>query len=459
MSSTLKFGKYLKSLFLLGDYIALNLAFICTFFALGGEHWEHPKWIWLALNVAFTPSEYLFPAAGTLRVTYIDRTILTMVKMVVMWMPLFLMLLYVMDLFDVEVWQWLTLAALSFLFMSVWHIGVHIVLKKVRRMGFNYQRIIIIGSGRTARALQKELESDTGFGYRLMGYFDDNSEDTIQCSYHGSFSDIEPFVRRNSIDVIYYTLDAEDHERMASVVTLADELGVSFVYVPRFSRHVGIQFTPARLGNIPVMEHTFNSLRRPLNRLVKRGLDLSISVPFLIVSPLIFIPIAIAVKITSPGPVFFKQRRTGIHGHDFVCYKFRTMRVNAEADSLQATENDPRKTRFGDFLRRSSLDELPQFFNVLIGNMSVVGPRPHMVSHTEEYMQLIDKYMIRHAVKPGITGWAQVNGYRGGTKHLWQMEKRVDYDVWYITNWNIFLDIKIIFMTIFNAFRGDKNAY
>jgi putative colanic acid biosynthesis UDP-glucose lipid carrier transferase len=135
------------------------------------------------------------------------------------------------------------------------------------------------------------------------------------------------------------------------------------------------------------------------------------------------------------------------------------MKLNAESDKLQATKDDPRKTKLGDFLRKTSLDELPQFFNVLIGNMSVVGPRPHMVSHTEEYSALIEKYMIRHAVKPGITGWAQVNGYRGGTKYLWQMEKRVEHDVWYIRNWNIFLDIKIIFMTAFNGLREDKNAY
>ena len=135
------------------------------------------------------------------------------------------------------------------------------------------------------------------------------------------------------------------------------------------------------------------------------------------------------------------------------------MKVNKEADTLQATADDPRKTKFGDFLRRSSIDELPQFFNVLIGNMSVVGPRPHMISHTEEYSALIEKYMVRHAVKPGITGWAQVNGYRGATKQLWQMEKRVEHDVWYIRNWNFFLDVKIVFLTVFNSFRGESNAY
>ena len=193
--------------------------------------------------------------------------------------------------------------------------------------------------------------------------------------------------------------------------------------------------------------------------MLKRAFDLLLTLPVIILSPLWVLPIAIGIKLSSPGPVFFRQTRTGIRGRDFTCYKFRTMRANADADKLQATENDPRKTRFGDFLRRSSLDELPQFFNVLLGNMSLVGPRPHMVSQTEDYSRLISKYMVRHAVKPGISGWAQVNGYRGGTKHLWQMEKRVEYDVWYIHNWNIFLDIKIVFLTIFNAFKGESNAY
>lgn len=219
------------------------------------------------------------------------------------------------------------------------------------------------------------------------------------------------------------------------------------------------QFEPSKVGVMPCMVHTFTPLNRGINPLIKRAFDLVVSGTFLLVSPIIFIPIAIAIKCTSKGPVFFKQKRTGIHGSEFMCYKFRSMKVNVDADRLQATEDDPRKTKLGDFLRRSSLDELPQFYNVFVGNMSVVGPRPHMISHTEEYTRLVDKYMIRHAVKPGITGWAQVNGYRGGTKHLWQMEKRVEYDVWYITNWNIFLDFKIVLMTIFNGLRGEENAY
>ena len=142
-----------------------------------------------------------------------------------------------------------------------------------------------------------------------------------------------------------------------------------------------------------------------------------------------------------------------------MCYKFRTMRVNADSDSMQATKNDPRKTKVGDFLRKTSIDALPQFFNVWRGEMSIVGPRPHMEQHTQQYSELIDKYMLRHVVKPGVTGWAQVNGFRGPTDELWKMEKRVEYDVWYTENWNFFLDLKIMVLTVVNAIRGEKNAF
>lgn len=203
-----------------------------------------------------------------------------------------------------------------------------------------------------------------------------------------------------------------------------------------------------------------NPLKRPINRLMKRVFDIVFSSCVLLcLGPVLLIPIAIAVKLSSRGPVFFKQKRTGYRGTDFYCWKFRTMRVNNDSDKLQATKDDPRKTRVGDFLRRTSLDELPQFFNVWLGQMSVVGPRPHMLKHTEEYRQLIDKYMVRHNVKPGISGWAQVNGYRGRTEELWQMEKRVEYDVWYIENWSFMLDLKIIVRTLVNAFQGEKNAF
>ena len=200
-------------------------------------------------------------------------------------------------------------------------------------------------------------------------------------------------------------------------------------------------------------------MKNPINRFVKRAFDLLASTIALILSPLVVIPVAIGIKLSSPGPIFFVQKRTGYRGQAFNCYKFRTMRVNADSDTLQATKGDPRVTRFGNFLRRTSIDELPQFYNVWRGEMSIVGPRPHMVAQTELYSELIDKYMLRHTIKPGITGWAQVRGYRGQTEELWQMEKRVEYDVWYAENWTFFMDLKIIFRTVWNALKGEDNAY
>ena len=200
-------------------------------------------------------------------------------------------------------------------------------------------------------------------------------------------------------------------------------------------------------------------LEEPLNRLFKRLSDIFLSVIFLLPTALLLPFIVMVIKRQSPGPVFFRQLRTGLNGRDFYCYKFRSMHVNSDADRLQATEDDPRKFPFGDFMRKTNIDELPQFWNVLIGDMSIVGPRPHMLAHTEQYDKLIQKYMVRHFVKPGVTGWAQVTGFRGETRELWQMEGRVERDIWYIQYWSLWLDLRIIWMTVKTIFKRDKNAY
>lgn len=214
------------------------------------------------------------------------------------------------------------------------------------------------------------------------------------------------------------------------------------------------------LGNVPVLYIRQEPLAQPENRMLKRLFDIVFSLLFLCtLFPIIFIIIGTAIKISSPGPIFFKQKRSGEEGKEFWCYKFRSMRVNKDSDKLQATKNDPRKTRLGNFMRKSNIDELPQFINVLLGDMSVVGPRPHMLKHTEEYSKLIDKYMVRHLVKPGITGWAQITGFRGETKELWQMEGRVERDIWYLEHWTFMLDLYIIYKTVKNAVKGEKEAY
>ena len=207
----------------------------------------------------------------------------------------------------------------------------------------------------------------------------------------------------------------------------------------------------------------FTNYRAPLqeasNKLIKRVFDIVVSLIALICL-LPFLPIvAIIIKKQSPGSIFFKQARTGLNGKPFICYKFKSMHINADADKIQATKNDPRKFPFGNFMRKTNIDEFPQFYNVLKGDMSIVGPRPHMLLHTEKYSAIINKYMVRHVYKPGITGLAQISGFRGETEELWQMEGRVKKDIWYIEHWSIWLDIKIIFKTALTIVCPDKAAY
>lgn len=202
------------------------------------------------------------------------------------------------------------------------------------------------------------------------------------------------------------------------------------------------------------------SLRPFYFRFLKRAFDVIFSLFILsTIFPVLYLVFGILIKWTSSGPILFKQRRSGLYGKEFECYKFRTMRLNAQSDTSPAKKDDPRKTQIGDFLRQRSLDEFPQFINVLLGDMSVVGPRPHMLMHTTQYAALIDRYMARHLVRPGITGWAQVTGYRGEIKRLGQMVGRVEKDMWYIKNWSFFLDLKIVFVTVVNMLKGEKDAY
>ena len=214
------------------------------------------------------------------------------------------------------------------------------------------------------------------------------------------------------------------------------------------------------LSNTPVLSIRREPLELRENRILKRVFDVVLSSFFLFtIFPIIYLIVGLAIKISSPGPVFFKQKRSGEDGKEFYCYKFRSMKVNAQCDSLQATRDDPRKTKIGEIIRKTSIDELPQFINVLKGDMSIVGPRPHMLKHTKEYSKLINSFMVRHFVKPGITGWAQVTGFRGETKELWQMEGRVMRDIWYIEHWTFVLDLLIIYKTVYNGIRGEKKAY
>lgn len=343
--------------------------------------------------------------------------------------------------------------------LLLWLVSLQL-LKRFRRHGRNTRNIVIIGTGQPAMRLSQLLANEQGYGMRVLGYFDNRIPSDFNGKFIGSIDKLEDFIGANDVHEIFYASSIDNDVLINKVIHLADQHFCKLYFTPLMSPKLQHSFYMFNFNStIPAIAVHKSPLRSVTNRVVKRTFDILFSGVMLILSPLVLIPVAVAIKISSPGPVFFKQLRTGYMGKEFYCYKFRTMRVSKDADTRQATKDDDRKTRLGNFLRHTSIDELPQFWNVFKGDMSVVGPRPHMLAHTEEYRQLIDQYMVRHLVKPGITGWAQIQGFRGATDELWQMERRVDNDVWYIEHWSLLLDLKIIVRTITNAISGEENAY
>ncbi|MDE6266889.1 MAG: undecaprenyl-phosphate glucose phosphotransferase [Muribaculaceae bacterium] len=414
----------------------------------------------VCINIAYIPVPLLFTRKVlSNRSIHIDRIIAKALTAVFLTACCFsAILLYI----DIEPVPYRKLGLFFLLYLVVLPLSWTIfreIMKYFRRRGYNYLKVVIIGTGSTAAKLVTNMEENTSYGYRIVGFFSPYKPADFKGNYQGTIDDLEAFVQEYGVDEIYYTLSGEDRESLAKVLKVSEDNMVKFYYVPQINRYFDRIFNLTAVGTTPVLATHPTAVSVWYNKLLKRTFDITFSSAVLICSPIIFVPVAIAIKLSSPGPVFFRQKRTGYHGKDFTCYKFRTMKVNKDSDRLQATKNDPRKTRLGEFLRKTSIDELPQFFNVLRGDMSVVGPRPHMLRHTEQYTELIDQYMVRHIVPPGITGWAQVTGFRGETKELWQMQGRVERDVWYIEHWTFLLDLKIIVLTVLNAIRGEKNAF
>jgi exopolysaccharide biosynthesis polyprenyl glycosylphosphotransferase len=287
------------------------------------------------------------------------------------------------------------------------------------------------------------------------------SEVPEDARYLGKVTGVVDFISNNKVDDLYCSLDPnQSKDEVDAIIKLCEERFINFYYVPNMDGYIHRKMHFSQYGNVTLINLHNEPLADPYKRAFKRLFDICFSGLFLItLFPIIWIFVAIGTKVSSPGPIFFRQKRTGYSGKSFTMLKFRSMRVNVEADTLQATSDDPRKTKFGDFLRRTSIDELPQMINVFRGDMSVVGPRPHMEYHTETYSKLIDEYLVRHLCKPGLTGWAQVNGCRGETKTVEEMADRVRHDIWYIENWSMLLDLRIIVKTVLQLFSGDKQAY
>ena len=453
------YGHFLSGILTISDFVILNIIFVMMGVCGVGDGIEmfFTKRVWFALNVSFALAHVLIADIHSKRTVFADKVVLNTLKLVALHAVVFMSVVAFLDFADISTEVYLIFYTSFSVVLSVWWLMSRKILKAYRMRGFNYKRVIIVGCGNVGRGLLQEFNSDQGYGYKVLGMFDAKDK-ADGCEYYkGGLEDIEPFVKKYGVDEMYCAMTGDDI--LGKMVNIAESNAVDFYYVPQINHGIIRQFTLDAIGRVPVMSIRSNPLSSVFNRFVKRSFDFIVSSVVMLLSPIVLIPVGLAIKLSSPGPVFFKQKRTGFRGKEFVCYKFRTMKVNNDADRVQATKTDPRKTRLGDFLRKTSIDELPQFYNVWKGDMSIVGPRPHMLKHTADYSALIDKYMLRHTIKPGITGWAQVNGFRGQTDHLWRMEKRVEHDVWYAENWNLLLDLKIIFLTVWNVFKGEKNAY
>lgn len=343
-------------------------------------------------------------------------------------------------------------------------------LSWLRSKGRNTRMVLLVGSDPANMEIYRAIMSDPATGYKVIGYFGDEDEIPYPVDHLGKVQDLIDLIRSDSethkidgvdlkIDEIYCALDNDDIDAIRTIMNFCNRYVMRFCLVPRIQQSLQLQLKPEMIGGGAVYTNYQSPLIYMSNRVIKRTFDIVFSSIVLILM-LPFIPIiAFFIKRESPGPMLFKQMRTGINGRDFLCYKFRSMHVNDDADKKQATKEDPRKFKFGDFIRRYNIDELPQFWNVLKGDMSVVGPRPHMLAHTEQYAKVVEKYMYRHYAKPGITGYAQVSGFRGETSELWQMEERVKKDIYYIENWSFWFDMKLIYRTVLTMFVHDENAY
>ncbi len=350
-----------------------------------------------------------------------------------------------------------------FVCLSLFRVTLRQVVKVYRSKDSHSDKVILVGSAENTAALYLEMTETPTLGYKVQGYFDyaPNASFPEECKYLGTPDDVVPYLEKHrDIHELYCSLSSNHRDTIMTIVHFCFGHLIHFYSLPNVSNYMHHRMKFNMLGDVPYLSFYNEPLLRVENRVVKRLFDIAVSFTFLCtLFPFIFIVVAIITKATMPGPIFFRQKRTGLNGKDFYCLKFRSMKVNHEADTLQATKNDPRKTQWGDIMRKTNIDEMPQFINVLLGQMSVVGPRPHMVRQTDEYAKIIDDYMVRHFMKPGITGWSQVTGFRGETQKLSQMEGRVRGDIWYMEHWSIWLDIYIMYKTVANAVKGDKMAY
>lgn len=359
--------------------------------------------------------------------------------------------LFIFHMNDMSRWTLVLFYLISSFLLLGKRACLRVLLRQYRRRGFNQKHVIIVGSGPSAENYVEKVRADRNLGYQIDGYVCD-SDTWKEVPHCGGYAELEAVLDNFLPDEVVVALPAEDDKKIPQIIRTSEKTGTKISVIPFYAAYIPSNPEVDNLDGLPMI----NLRRIPLdnigNAFVKRLMDMVGSLILIVVSSPLMLFAVIGVKLSSPGPIIFKQERVGKNKKPFYMYKFRSMRVNAKESTGWSTSTDSRKTRFGSFIRKCSIDELPQFFNVLKGDMSLVGPRPEVPYYVEQFKAEIPRYMIKHQVRPGIIGWAQVNGYRGDTS----IKGRIEHDIYYIENWNPLFDLKILLMTVFRVVNNEK---
>lgn len=460
-----QFERYLQITLVLLDLLILNtIFFICQVIFkthlssnTAGAYFN----FWVVSNIFWiVPSFLLRTYAGKIILSFEFFTKRT-IQVYLLW--IIFVLVYLFFSFEVNISR-------LFIFSIFISFGLGLLLNRFLYLGIRnyykksdhiFKKVLILGYNDTAKKLAKYFEED-GINTQLIGYVE-NEGNVHELTHYPVLTGIENTLRvakEMKINEIFSTITPEQNKDIYELMFQSEKECIRFKIVPNLSvfitRDVHIEY----FGDLPILSLRSEPLDDVGNRIKKRALDLLVSTLVIVFILSWLIPIlGLLIMLESRGPIFFSQLRTGKNKSSFKCLKFRSMRSNNEADTKQATKNDSRVTAIGRFIRKTSLDEFPQFINVFKGEMSLVGPRPHMLKHTTDYSKVVEDYMIRQFLKPGITGWAQINGYRGEITNPEQIKMRVNKDLWYLENWSLWLDIQILFLTIYHVLRGNKNAF
>jgi Undecaprenyl-phosphate glucose phosphotransferase len=460
-----QFFRFLRLCFIGLDLLMLNLSFALDKFyyrdKITASFELQYVYLWVGFNITWLISSWMCNIYHQNSMSSFESFCRYTLRAYVYFLTIILICFFIIKQHDISRLFIITVFVSIGMILLVDRLVYLVVIQYFRKQDYLTRKVVIIGYNDTSKKLVQQLEEDA-LNVKVIGYCENEREIHELSNYPilGSITNAIEISQENKATEIFSTILPDQNEAIYQIIQKAEQACIRFRLIPNFSLLTTFPVHIDYYGTIPILSLRKEPLDDVANRVRKRFFDVAVSSLVIIFILSWMIPlIGLLIWLDSKGPVFFIQTRSGKDNRSFGCIKFRSMKMNKESHSLQATKDDPRITKIGGFLRRTSLDEFPQFLNVFMGDMSVVGPRPHMLKHTTDYSARINKYMVRHFMKPGITGWAQVNGFRGETRTLWDMEGRVEYDIWYMENWNLWLDTRIMFLTFYRLIVGDKKAF